>query len=84
MVCGAVVICSVQCGADSEGRFLRQVDQKTIEITGTGEASIRAAFEISKRYVHPLRMFDMDYSFDIKLNGIVSVAQLRERISGSK
>ena len=29
-------------------------------------------------------MFDMDYSFDIKLNGIVSVAQLRERISGSK
>jgi len=55
-------------------------DQQMIAITGTGKASVRAIFEIQKRYAHPLRSFDMDYSYDITVTGVTSIEELRRRI----
>jgi len=55
-------------------------DQELIAITGIGIASIQAAHEIQKRYAHPLRLFDMDYTFDITLTGVTNIEELRRRI----
>lgn len=56
-------------------------DQQVIEIAGVGRASIQAVYEIQKRYAHPLRLFDMDYSFDITLTGGMNIEELRRKMN---
>jgi hypothetical protein len=55
-------------------------DQQLIEITGVGKASIQAVYEIRNRYAHPLRVFDMDYTFDITLTGVTNIEELRRKM----
>jgi hypothetical protein len=52
-----------------------------IEITGIGKASVHAVYEIQKRHPHPLRLFDMDYTFDIILTGVKDIDELLRRMN---
>ena len=54
--------------------------QRLIEITGLGKASIRAVCEIQKRFAHPLRLFDMDYTFDINLDKAIDFEELKNKM----
>ena len=55
-------------------------DEQLISISGVGKSSIHAVNEIQKRYAHPLRLFDMDYTFDVLLNDITNIEELRRKI----
>lgn len=55
-------------------------DQHLIAITGVGKASVHAAYDIQRRYNQPLRLFDMDYTFDIELAGVTSVQEVVTRM----
>ena len=55
-------------------------DLKTISISGTGDASLKIALEIQKRYSKAIRVVDSDYSFDLVLEQMVSVSELRQRM----
>lgn len=56
-------------------------DQQLIAITGVGKASIHAVYEIQRRYAHSLRLFDMDYTFDIALNGVTDIEKLKRQMN---
>lgn len=55
-------------------------DLETISIPGTGDASLKIALEIQKHYPIPIRVVDEDYSFDLVLKEMDSVAALRQNM----
>lgn len=55
-------------------------DLETISISGAGDASLKIALEIQKRYPKPIRLIDLDYSFDLVLEKIGSVSELRQKM----
>lgn len=58
-------------------------DQETIIIDGSGKASLAAALGIQLVYSQEIRLIDENYSFDLVLKGISSLAELEHRISGA-
>ncbi|HIK08794.1 MAG TPA: hypothetical protein IGS52_00760 [Oscillatoriaceae cyanobacterium M33_DOE_052] len=58
-------------------------DLETISIDGDGDASLKIALEIQKHYPQNLRLIDSNYSFDIELDQIKSVGQLRQKMRES-
>ncbi|WP_199246184.1 hypothetical protein [[Phormidium] sp. ETS-05] len=58
-------------------------DLETISIDGDGDASLKIALEIQKHYPQNLRLIDSNYSFDIELDKIKSVGQLRQKMRES-
>lgn len=58
-------------------------DLETISIDGDGDASLKIALEIQKHYPQNLRLIDSNYSFDIELDKINSVSQLRQKMRES-
>ena len=58
-------------------------DLETISIDGDGDASLKIALEIQKHYPQNLRLIDSNYSFDIELEKIKSVGQLRQKMRES-
>lgn len=58
-------------------------DLETISIDGDGDASLKIALEIQKNYPQNLRLIDSNYSFDIELDKIKSVSQLRQKMRES-
>lgn len=55
-------------------------DLETITLSGDGDASLKAALEIQKYYDKSLRLIDSNYSFDLVLEKIISVDELRQKI----
>ena len=55
-------------------------DRETISISGLGNASLKIALSIQKRYPKPIIAVDSDYSFELVLNKINSLNQLRQKI----
>ncbi len=58
-------------------------DLETISIDGDGDASLKIALEIQKHYPQNLRLIDSNYSFDIELDKIKSVGELRQKMQES-
>lgn len=76
---GAVYECEYTF--DHEATIVRISDsEETITIEGLGLASINFALELQARFPEPLRMIDMDYSFDLRISGYKSASQLRDAI----
>ena len=67
---------------DSGDRTLVRLseDLETISIPGTGDASLKIALELQKHYPIPIRVVDEDYSFDLMLKEMGSVAALRQNM----
>lgn len=55
-------------------------DRETINISGLGDASLKIALSIQKRYPKPIIAVDSDYSFELVLNKINSLDKLRKKI----
>lgn len=55
-------------------------DLEIISISGIGDESLKIAIEIQDYYPKPLRIIDSGYSFDLVLEGISSVTELRQRM----
>jgi hypothetical protein len=55
-------------------------DRETISISGLGNASLKIAFSIQKRYPQQITAVDSDYSFELILDQINSLEQLRQKI----
>ena len=55
-------------------------DRETISISGLGNASLKIAFLIQKFYPKPIIAVDSDYSFELVLDKIDSLNQLRVEI----
>ena len=55
-------------------------DLDTITISGMGNASLKISLEIQRRYPKPIRLIDSDYSFDLVLEKIISVSELRQKM----
>ena len=58
-------------------------DRETISISGLGNASLKIALSIQKRYPKPIIAVDSDYSFELVLDKINSLNQLRQKILDS-
>ena len=59
-------------------------DHGTISLRGVSNASIRASLILQRRLDTPLRMVDTDYSFDLILEGLSTVEELRDAIEQSR
>jgi len=55
-------------------------DLETISISGAIDAGLKIALEIQKRYPKAIRLIDSDYSFDLVLDQIGSVSELRQKM----
>lgn len=55
-------------------------DLETISISGAIDAGLKIALEIQKRYPKAIRLIDSDYNFDLVLDQIGSVSELRQKI----
>ena len=55
-------------------------DRETISIYGLGDTSLKIALLIQKRYPQPIIAVDSDYSFELILDKINSLEQLRQKI----
>ncbi len=55
-------------------------DLETITISGMGNASLKISLEIQKRYPKPIRLIDSDYTFDLVLEKIGSMSELRQKM----
>ncbi len=53
-------------------------DHRTISLRGVSDASLRASLILQRRLDAPLRMVDTDYSFDLILEGLSTVEELRD------
>ena len=58
-------------------------DRETISISGLGNASLKIALSIQKRYPQPIIAVDSDYSFELVLDKINSLEQLSQKILDS-
>jgi hypothetical protein len=54
--------------------------RKSISLSGTSDATLRAALILQRRLGTPLRMFDTEYSFDLILSGFSSIEELQAAI----
>ncbi|WP_449416309.1 hypothetical protein [Phormidium nigroviride] len=76
----------LECEFSDENNFslIRLSDDlETITISGMGgmgNASLKISLEIQKRYPKPLRLIDSDYTFDLVLEKILSLSELRQKI----
>ncbi len=59
-------------------------DHGTISLRGVSNASLRASLILQRRLDTPLRMVDTDYSFDLILEGLSTVEELRDAIEQSR
>ena len=55
-------------------------DYKAISISGTTDAALRAALIMQRHLGVPLRIIDLDYSFDLLLRDFSNVDELRAAI----
>ncbi len=55
-------------------------DHETISLSGTSDAALRAALILQTSLKIPLRMFDTNYSFDVVIEGLSTVDELRNAI----
>ncbi len=55
-------------------------DREIISISGLGDASLKIALSIQKRYPQPIIAVDSNYSFELVLDKINSLEQLRQKI----
>ena len=76
---GAVLQAHFDFASDSTIVRLKD-DGETISLSGTGDASLKLAFEIQAKLAAPLRMVDADYSLDIALQRVESLDELRRRV----
>ncbi len=53
---------------------------KSISFSGTSDCAFRAALILQRQLDMPLRMVDTDYSFDLILDGVSNVEELRAAI----
>lgn len=79
---GSVLECEYDLEGDATLIRLKD-DLETIAISGTGEASLTAALELQRRLATALRLVDSDYTFDVELQDVGSVEELRAAIGGS-
>jgi hypothetical protein len=59
-------------------------DHGTISLRGVSDASLRAALILQRHLDTPLRMVDTDYSFDLILEGVSTVEELRDAIERAR
>lgn len=59
-------------------------DHGTISLRGVSDASLRASLILQRRLGMPLRMVDTDYSFDLILEGLSTVEELRDAIEKAR
>jgi hypothetical protein len=52
-------------------------NRATISISGTTDAALRAALILQSRLDAPLRIIDLDYSFDLELRNFANIEELR-------
>ncbi|NEO54156.1 MAG: hypothetical protein F6K54_14355 [Okeania sp. SIO3B5] len=55
-------------------------DRETISISGLGDASLKIALSIQKRYPQAIIAVDSDYCFELVLDKINSLEQLSQKI----
>ncbi len=55
-------------------------DLETISISGIGDASLKIALEIQKRYPRAIRVVDSNYNFELVIEEMESVNEFRQRI----
>jgi hypothetical protein len=54
---------------------------ETVTVEGLGDESLEFALELQKKLLIPLHAIDMDYSFNVALSKINSIAEFRQAIS---
>jgi hypothetical protein len=54
--------------------------RKSISLSGTSDAALRAALIVQGNFRTPLRMVDTDYSFDFLLSNFSNIEELRSAI----
>lgn len=65
-----------------EGRTIVRLSgsRKSISFSGTSDSAFRAALAVQKHFDRPLRMVDSDYSFDLMVEGLSNIEELRAAI----
>jgi hypothetical protein len=58
--------------------------RKSVSLSGTSDATLRAALILQKKLGTPLRMFDTEYSFDLILRDIPNIETLRTAIQNAQ
>jgi hypothetical protein len=58
--------------------------RKSISLSGTTDAALRAAFTLQRNLGTPLRIIDSDYSFDLVLQNYSTVDELRAAIESAQ
>lgn len=70
-----------QLDEGNDSTIIRLVtDEESISISGSGDASLKAAVEIQAGMELSLRLVDIDYSFDLPLRDLRSTEELRKAI----
>ena len=59
-------------------------DAARISLSGSSNAALRAALILQNNLNVPMRMFDTNYSFDLVLDGLSSIEELRDAIDRSQ
>ncbi len=71
---------------DPDGRTVVGLSgsRKSISLSGTSDAALRAALILQRNLNSPLRMVDTDYSFDLIVQDCPNVRTLRDAIENAK
>jgi hypothetical protein len=77
---GAILECEYQSnGARTIVRISPDIETVTVE--GLGDESLRFALELKQRLEVPLHAIDMEYSFNLALQNINTIAEFKAAIS---
>jgi hypothetical protein len=71
---------------ESEGRTIVELsgNRRSIALSGTSDVALRAVLILQRNLDSPLRMVDTDYSFDLILEGLSTVEELRDAIERAR
>lgn len=59
-------------------------NRETISLSGTSDAPLRAALILQRHLRGPLRIIDLDYSFDLALGDFTGIEELRTAIRNAQ
>lgn len=80
---GQFVGARLQCEYEFNGdRTIARLsdDLQTITIAGVGDASLQLALELQQRETHPLFVTDLGYDYDIALQGLRTIDEIKRNM----
>jgi hypothetical protein len=73
--------CEFSFSGDSTIVYMLSKNLQFVSIEGMGPASLWIAMEIGRRFGGELHAVDQEYSFDIRLSSVSSIADFEEKMS---